>query len=232
MLWIEFSNPWKEKSFHFHFFSFHLFSGWGHWLGMRVWSLFFCPWLRLCLNIQSTCLTLSYNTKLTNISKYSYTTKMSNISKNWWTWFSDWPHRFHLPHCGNRYRTLCHCLPPVFQGLTFGLLVSFVFIIVSLSVFVRICLFLSATDFPMFYLAVGYFFCCWLFYKVGRRSLAKIFTRPDFPFSSITNCGVGLNQLWNHILFYFRHDMLLHFHHEYFNILISFLVQFISAFWV
>ena len=115
----------KRKIFSFSFISFHLFSGWGHWLGMRVWSLFFCPWLRLCLNIQSTCLTLSYNTKLTNISKYSYTTKMSNISKNWWTWFSDWPHRFHLPHCGNRYRTLCHCLPPVFQGLTFRLLVSF-----------------------------------------------------------------------------------------------------------
>ena len=145
----------KRKFFSFSFISFHLFSGWGHWLGMRVWSLFFCPWLRLCLNIQSTCLTLSYNTKLTNISKYSYTTKMSNISKNWWTWFSDWPHWFHLPHCGNRYRTLCHCLPPVFQGLTFGLLVSFVFIIVSLSVFVRICLFLSATHFSMFYLAVG-----------------------------------------------------------------------------
>ena len=62
---------------------FHLFSGWGHWLGMRVWSLFFCPWLRLCLNIQTTCLTLFYNTKLTNISKYSYTTKLTNISIYW-----------------------------------------------------------------------------------------------------------------------------------------------------
>ena len=85
--------------------------------------------------------------KLTNISKYSYTTKLTNITKYWWTWFSDWPHRFHLPHCGNRHRTLCHCMPPVFQGLTFWLLVSFVLIIVSLPVFVRICLYLSATPF-------------------------------------------------------------------------------------
>ena len=131
---------------------------------MRVWSLFFCPWLRLCLDIQSTYLTFFYITKLTNISKY------------WWTWFSDWPHWFHLPHCGNRHRTLCHCLPSVFQGLTFWLLVSFVFTIVSLSVFVRICLYLSATPFSMYDLAVGGFFCCWLLYKVGRRSLAKIFT--------------------------------------------------------
>ena len=114
--------------------------------------------------------------KLTNISKYSYTTKLTNISKYWWTWFSDWPHRFHLPHCGNRHRTLCHCMPPVFQGLTFWLLVSFVLIIVSLPVFVRICLYLSATPFSMYDLAVGDFFCCWLLYKVGRRSLAKIFT--------------------------------------------------------
>ena len=38
-------------------------------------------------------------------------------------------------------------MPPVFQGLTFWLLVSFVLIIVSLPVFVRICLYLSATPF-------------------------------------------------------------------------------------
>ena len=145
---------------------------------MRVWSLFFCPWLRLCLNIQTTCLTLFYNTNwqiLANILTLQ-NLQTKNIRTFWWAWFSDWPHRLHLPHCGNRHRTLCHCMPPVFQGLTFWLLVSFVLIIVSLPVFVRICLYLSATPFSMYDLAVGDFFYCWLLYKVGRRSLAKIFT--------------------------------------------------------